>query len=165
MRPIRPLILAAAFAIFVPVAFSQSNSAEKEVDVYFMFIGPNGTESDILPLKRKVSAAAPLYPAIAAMLAEPTEAEKKLGYVSAGYGGMKLDSVKLKAGRARIDLSRPITSDHNPGDLQTLYFEDAVIKTAKQFPSVKKVTVCVNGINEFGIGLVEGRPFPCPKLK
>jgi len=27
------------------------------------------------------------------------------------------------------------------------------------------VIVCVNGINEFGIGMVVGRPYPCPKIK
>ena len=95
------------------------------------------------------------------MLVPPTGDELKLGYYSAGYGDMKLDSVKLSKGLARIDFSRVIRSDYNPGDLQTLDFEDAVTRTAKQFPLVKKVMVCVNGINEFGIGLVEGRPYPC----
>ena len=137
----------------------------KEVKVYFMFIGPAGTESKILPLKRQVAAAAPLFPAIAAMLVDPTEAEQKLGYGSAGYGGMKLESATIARGVARIEFSRVIRTDYNPGDLQTLYFEEAVTKTAKQFPAVKKVMVCVNGINEFGIGLVEDRPFPCPKSK
>ena len=130
-----------------------------------MFIGTDGGDSKILPLKRSVSAAAPLVPAIAAMLEAPTAAEQKLGYISASYGDMKLDSVKLVKGQARVDFSRVIRSDYNPGDLQTLYFEEAVTKTAKQFPSVKKVMVCVNGINEFGIGMVVGRPFPCPKVK
>jgi hypothetical protein len=130
-----------------------------------MFIGPDGGESKILPLKRKVPSSAPLFPAIAAMLEPPTDAEQKLGYVSGGYGNMKLDSVKLTKGTARVDFSREIRDDYNPGDLQTLDFEDAVIKTAKQFASVRKVMVCVNGINEFGIGMVVGRPYPCPKGK
>ena len=130
-----------------------------------MFIGTDGTESNIRPLKRTVAAAAPLFPAIAAMLETPSEAEQKLGYTSAGYGDMKLDSVTLKKGTVRVDFSREIRPDYNPGDLQTLDFESAVIKTAKQFPAVKKVIVCVNGINEFGIGMVVGRPYPCPKAK
>jgi hypothetical protein len=160
------IILAVAAASLsqktVPV---RDPNATKKVKVYFMFIGPGGGDSKILPLKRKVSAAAPLFPAIAAMLEPPTEAEQKLGYVSASYGDMKLESVKLTKGQVRVDLTRVIRPDYNPGDLQTLYFEEAVIKTAKQFPSVRKVMVCVNGINEFGIGLVEGRPYPCPKSR
>ncbi len=140
-------------------------AGKKEVKVFFMFIGPDGSESEIRPLKRKVSSAAPLFPAMAALLVEPTGEEADLGYTSAGYGDMTLKSVKLTKGVARVDFVREIRDDYNPGDLQTLYFEDAVIRTAKQFPSVKKVMVCVNGINEFGIGMVEGRPYNCPKVK
>ncbi len=155
--------------IFVSASFIYAQKpAElklREVKVYFHFIGTEGLESKIIPLKRKVSAKAPLFPAIEAILKDPTEAEQKLGYHSAGYGDMKLVSVKLKRGVARIDFSRAIRDDYNPGDLQTLAFESAVIKTAKQFPAVEKVVVCVNGINEFGIGLVEDAPRPCPKEK
>lgn len=167
MKNFQSLLGIAMLLAVESVGFAQrpSDSELKEVRVYFMFIGTAGTESIIRPLKRKVSSKAPLYPAIAAMLEQPSEAEQKLGYVSASYGDMKLDSVKLAKGQARVDFSRVIRPDYNPGDLQTLYFEDAVIKTARQFPSVKKVMVCVNGINEFGIGMVVGRPYPCPKLK
>ena len=145
-----------------------SDTKLKEVLVYFHFIGTEGTESKILPLKRKVSAAAPLRPAIEELLKEPTDSEQKAGYKSAGYDNMKLVSVKIFDGEARIDFSRELEenrSDYNPGDLLTLSFESAVIKTAKQFPSVKKVIVCVNQMNEFGIGLVIDAPIPCPKNK
>jgi len=158
------LLIITASEIFI-YAQKSDNSKLKEIrKVYFHFIG-DGTDSKILPLKRRVSRKAPLLQAIEAMLKEPIEAEQKLGYYSAGYGDMKLVSVKLKRGVARIDFSRPIRDNYNPGDLQTLAFESAVIKTAKQFPGVKKVIVCVNGINEFGIGLVEDAPRPCPKEK
>src|SRR6187431_529544 len=95
---------------FVIVLFAFSCLAQKpdvpvtkKVNVYFMFIGTDGTESKILPLKRQVAAAAPLFPAIAAMLVDPTEAEQELGYGSAGYGGIKLESAKIVRGVARID--------------------------------------------------------------
>lgn len=137
----------------------------KEVNVYFLFIGKDGTESKILPLKRKVNRLAPLRPAIEALLAPPTPDEQKLGYQSAAYGDMKLASVRVDAGSgtARIDFSRPVRADYNPGDLQTLNFESAVKRTAEQFSTVKKVLVCVNGMNEFGIGMVIDAPAPCPK--
>jgi len=153
-------LIITASGIFI-YAQKSENPKLKEVKIYFHFIGTEGIESKILPLKRKVSRLAPLFPAMEALLKDPTAAEQKLGYFSAGYGDMKLVSVKLKKGTARIDFSRTISDDYNPGDLQTLAFESAVIKTAKQFPGVKKVIVCVNGINEFGIGLVEDAPRPC----
>ena len=167
MKITKLLFLLIAALLAPATAFGQESQGPtlKEVNVFYMFIGPDGGSSEVLPLKRKVPAAEPLFPAIAAMLESPTEAEQKLGYISAAYGDMKLESVKLKKGQARVDFSRVIRPDYNPGDLQTLDFEEAVIKTAKQFSSVKKVIVCVNGINEFGIGLVVGRPYPCPKAK
>jgi hypothetical protein len=171
MQKVQPLYFAAIVLAVSATCFSQktapakSAAGTKQVDVYFIFNGSDGTESNIRPLKREVAATAPLFPAIAAILETPTDAEQKLGYTSAGYGDMKLDSVKLSKGTARIDFSREIRSDYNPGDLQTLDFETAVTKTAKQFPAVKKVIVCGNGINEFGIGMVVGRPYPCPKVK
>ncbi len=161
------LILAASIFFIIPI-HAQISSQLKEVEVYFHFIGTDGTESKILPLKRKVSAKTPLLPAIEELLKAPTAAEQKLGYHSAGYDDMKLVSVKLKNGTARIDFSRELEkdrSDYNPGDLLTLGFESAVIKTAKQFPAIKKVLVCVNGMNEFGIGMVIDVPLPCPKEK
>lgn len=97
------------------------------------------------------------------MLAGPTVAENRKRYGSVAYGDLKLSSVKITGGTARIDFTRVISEDNNPGDLQTLRFEAAVIRTAKQFPEIKNVIVCVNGINEFGIGLVEDAPRPCPK--
>ncbi len=157
-------MLIALTGIFVHAQKSQ-DSVLKQVKVYFLFTGDEGTESKILPLKRKVSTKTPLFSTIAGLLKEPTEAEQKLGYQSAGYGDMKLVSVKLKRGAARIDFSRTISKDYNPGDLQTLNFENAVIRTAKQFPAVKKVIVCVNGMNEFGVGMVIDAPVPCPKEK
>lgn len=146
-------------------AHAQKTSDLKKVDVYFLFIGTEGINDELLPLKRKVSRKAPLFPAIEELLKKPTADEQKLGYVSPGYGDLKLVSVKLKRGTARIDFSRTISNDYNPGDLQTLKFEAAVKKTAMQFSAVKKVVVCVNGINEFGIGLVKNAPHPCPKEK
>ncbi len=153
------------FSLIFVNAQKTADSKSDNVDVYFLFIGTEGSNDKLLPLKRKVSSKTPLFPAIEEMLKEPTEAEQKLGYVSTGYGDLKLVSVKIKRGTARIDFSRTISGDYNPGDLQTLDFESAVIKTAMQFSSVKKVVVCVNGINEFGIGLVENAPHPCPKEK
>ncbi len=144
---------------------AQKSSNLKEVEVYFYFIGAEGIEDEILPLKRNVSATAPLRSAIEEMLKDPTEDEKKLGYESLNYDNLKLVSVKLKRGTARMDFSRVVGENTNPGDLLTLKFEAAVKKTAKQFPAVKKVVVCVNGMNEFGIGMVLDAPEPCPKEK
>ncbi len=153
--------------VFSSVIFTraQKSTRLKKVDVYFNFIGAKGLDDEILPLKRMVSTVVPVHSAIEAMLVEPTEDEKKLDYKSLNYDKLKLVSVKLKKDVARIDFSRTVGEDTNPGDLLTLKFESAVKKTAMQFPSVTKVVVCVNGMNEFGIGMVIGAPELCPVEK
>jgi spore germination protein GerM len=135
----------------------------REVTVYFWEFNRDEPGDDMIPFKRVVDARAPLRPTIEALIAGPTEAENRDKYGSVAYGGMKLSDVQLKGSTARIDFVREIRKDHNPGDLQTLRFEATVIRTAKQFPNIKKVIVCVNGMNEFGIGMVEDRPKPCPE--
>ena len=142
----------------------KSDPRLKVIRVYFP-VEPPTEGPELKPLRRQVDARSPLRPAIEALIAGPTSAESKEGYVGVTYGDLKLASVKLKRGVARIDFTREIRSDYNPGDLQTLRFQEAVEKTAKQFPSVKKVIVCVNGLNEFGIGLVLDAPGPCQRKK
>jgi len=134
----------------------------REVTVYFWEFNRDEPGDDMIPFKRIVNAKSPLRPTIEALIAGPTEAESTDKYASVAYGDMKLSDVRVKGTTARIDFVRGIREDYNPGDLQTLRFEAAVIRTAKQFPNIKKVIVCVNGMKEFGIGLVEGRPKPCP---
>lgn len=134
----------------------------REVTVYFWEFNRDEGGDDMIPFKRVVDAKAPLRPTIEALIAGPTEAENTNKYSSVAYGNLKLSDVRVKRSTARIDFVREIREDYNPGDLETLRFEAAVIRTAKQFPNIKKVIVCVNGINEFGIGMVEGRPKPCP---
>lgn len=136
----------------------------RTISVYLP-IEPPTAGPELKPLSRRVEAKSPLRPAIEALIAGPTAAEIDLGYVRVAYGDLRLVSVKLERGVARIDFTREIRSDYNPGDLETLRFQGAVVKTAKQFPSVKKVIVCVNGLNEFGIGLVMDEAIPCPKNK
>ena len=122
-------------------------------------------ESVLNPVTREVGATAPLRPTIEALLAGPTAEEAKRGYEAVDYGrNMKLAAVKLTKGVARIDFTREDGKENpNPGDLLTLYFAGAVKETAKQFPEVRKVIVCVNGLDEFGIGMTKDEAIPCPK--
>ncbi len=52
---------------FAPVQ-TQINAGLREVDVYFYFLGTDGSQSEILPLKRMVSRKAPLFPSIEELL-------------------------------------------------------------------------------------------------
>lgn len=156
------LLLVASGGFSALHAAAQSHEMKK-VKVYFWEFNREGGGDDLIPFKRLVDKKAPLRPTIEALLAGPTVAENRKRYGSVAYGDLKLSSIKITGGTARIDFTRVVREDNNPGDLQTLRFEAAVVRTAKQFPEIKNVIVCVNGINEFGVGLVEDAPRPCPK--
>lgn len=159
---IRVILLAFIFAVPFVAVNAQTGSGLKKVTVYFWEFNREGGGDDLIPFTRYVDKKAPLRPAIEALIAGPTEKEAAGRYEGVAYGDLKLESVKIKNGTARIEFSR-VVGDINPGDLLTLRFETAVIRTAKQFPEIKKVIVCMNGIVEFGMGLVDNVPRPCPR--
>ena len=143
---------------------AQTNNLRK-VKVYFWEVNSVSGGDELKAFIREVDAKSPLRPTLEAFVAGPTAAEEAKGFSGLAYGGMKLASVKLTNGTARLDFTREIRDDYNPGDLETLRFESDVIKTAKQFPTVRKVIVCVNGYDEFGIGMVIDEPVACPQDK
>ncbi len=160
----RILILTLLVGLSFTGGNAQTNKLRK-VKVYFWEFNKTTEGDEFTAFTREVDAKSPLRPTIEAFIAGPTAAEEAKGFAGLAYGDLKLSSVKLKNGTARLDFSREIRDDYNPGDLETLRFESAVIRTAKQFPGVKKVIVCVNGYNEFGIGMVIDERVACPKDK
>jgi spore germination protein GerM len=144
---------------------SSASANTREVNVYYVYETSGGplVSGELYSIVRWVSKRAPLQAALKALVEGPTSEVANLGYQSPAYAeGMKLASAKIKRGIAYAYFTRP-PMPGNPPDMASLRFEEAVVKTAKQFPTVRKVVVCVNGIMEFGIGLVEGAPSPCPK--
>ena len=144
---------------------SPALSKTKEVEVYFRYENNGGplVSGELYTLTRRVSKTAPLQGALAALVSRTTAEEENLGYQSAAYvEGMQLKSARIKRGIVYAHFTRPPIQG-SPPDMASLKFEEAVIKTAKRFPGVRKVVVCVNGMNEFGIGVVEDAPRRCPK--
>lgn len=159
----RCLIFILSLAVLLPAAVCAQTAGTRKVTIYYWEFNRSEGGDDMIPFTRYVDAKAPLRPTIEALLVDPLESEDRNKYASVRYDDdLKLDKVEIRGRTARIDFIRDVGGDTNPGDLSTLRFEETVIRTAKQFPNIKKVIVCVNGINEFGIGMVEDRPKPCP---
>lgn len=117
--------------------------------------------ANLHPVFRKVSAAVPLRPTLEILLAGPTAAEEARGYSNISYG-IKLVSVRMKQGTVRADFTMPPGAAFS-GDMSPFYFRDAVEFTVKQFPQVKKVIVCLDGILDFW-SESDNPPKKCPKL-
>ena len=103
--------------------------------------------ANLHPVTRTVGGASPMREALRAMLAGPTAAEKARGYADVSFG-IKLTGVRTNGGTVRADFTMPPGAAFS-GDNSPFYFRDAVEATAKQFPGVKEVIVCLDGVLDF----------------
>lgn len=134
----------------VPVsAVPQGKSAaRKEVKIYF-YHDP-GEHIDLAPVTRSVNATAPARPAIEALLKGPTAAERRRGFAPlAGANEFGIGSLKISDGTVRINFVASRTWAGWPGDLAPVRFKKAVELTLKQFPSVRRVIVSLDGNEKF----------------
>ena len=123
-------------------------AARKEVKVYF-YHDP-GEYVDLAPVKRSVNASAPAGPAIEALLKGPTAAESRKGFQSlASARDFRIGSLKISNGTARINFISTRRWAGWAGDLAPVRFKTAVELTLKQFPSVQRVIVSLNGDEKF----------------
>lgn len=141
--------------------------ATKQVRIYLAMEVSESDKFDsknpgnLQPVFRKVSAAAPLRETLLLLLAGPTHPEEAAGYSDISYG-IKLVSVRMRGSTVRADFTMPPGAAFS-GDMSPFYFRDAVEFTTKQFPQVKKVIVCLDGILDFWSESDEP-PKKCPKL-
>lgn len=94
-------------------------------------------------VERQVESAAPLRPTLEELFRGTTSDEANKGFSSSTFG-MSFEGVVLKNGVATVKFSQP-KNETNYGTLGPFIFLDAIEKTAKQFPAVKKVEVCAVG--------------------
>ena len=123
-------------------------AARKEVKVYF-YHDP-GEYIDLAPVTRSVNAIAPARPAIEALLKGPTAAERRRGFGPlASANEFRLGTLKIIGGTARVNFVSTRRWAGWPGDLAPVRFKTAVELTLKQFPSVQRVIVSLNGDETF----------------
>lgn len=123
-------------------------AARKEVKVYF-YHDP-GEHIDLSPVTRSVNAIAPARPAIEALLRGPTADERRRGFGPlASASVFRIGSLKISGGTARINFVSNRRWAGWPGDVAPVRFKTAVELTLKQFPSVRRVIVSVNGDEKF----------------
>jgi hypothetical protein len=160
------LILTAGLLTFSAEAQTSRPSRTKQVRVYFPKEGdsadPQNNPGNLQPVMRSVNAIAPLRPAIEALLAGPTSAEEREGFTALDVNGLSIVKVVVRQGTAYASFAHRRGMGW-AGDLSPLYFGDAVERTLKQFPTVRRTVVCVDGVVNFGDE--SGGPVKkCPKF-
>jgi spore germination protein GerM len=151
--------------LFVVVVFSgsafqvssqQTDQKQREVTIYFWDANSKSSDLGLAPVKRMVVAAAPLRPALEALFTGPTKEEEAKGLSSSTFG-MRFEGVTLTDGDALVKFSQP-ANETNYGSQGPMIFAEAIEKTARQFPTVKKVEICAVG--ETLIDSELEKPFP-----
>ena len=128
-------------------------ASHKTVQVYF-FNSSSETEANPLGLVavgRQVPAAAPARPAIEALLGGPSETERAKGFRALDSHGLRLQKLVNRGGAWTVYFVSAGGKTW-PGTLSPARFEQAVKRTMLQFPTVKSVTVYVDGRSDFASG-------------
>lgn len=150
MKPLLNIgIIILLFASAV-TAVSGQEKVTRRMDVKVYFHHNPGEYIDLAPVTRSVNAVAPARPAIEALLKGPTASEKRRGFGPlASANDFGIGSLKISGGTARINFVSSRRWAGWPGDLAPIRFKTAVELTLKQFPSVQRVIVSLNGDPKF----------------
>lgn len=95
---------------------------------------------------RNVSSITPLRDAIQAYLDGATVDEEKQGYITNTLG-IKDFNIKIKNHTAYINFRSENLEIKSPQDV--VDFDHNITRTAKQFPNIKYVQICINGISNY----------------
>ena len=140
---------------------SESDEAKtRDVKIYLWEANSNQPDIALSAVVRQVDRRAPLRPTLEALFAGATKDEEGKGLSSSTFG-MKFVGVTLQNGFALVKFSQP-PKQTNYGSQGPMIFAQAIEKTARQFPTVRKVQICAVGDTLIDSQLE--KPFPrCPK--
>jgi sporulation and spore germination protein len=147
---IKIVLLTILFLAFSSVGLAQSETTE--VKVYLVALGDNGKtgkkigcDDSLVLVTRKIAATpTPLRAALLELFADRKPDKKEIDLNLGNYWrGMELKSALIKGGTAIIHLIGEAPSVAGICDVPRI--KGQLIETAKQFPTVKKVKVFING--------------------
>ena len=120
------------------------------VRVYFPKDGGFSSSNpfNLQPVQRRVSASTPGRGSLLALLAGPNATERGQGFRALDSSGLSTGHLIIQHGLARVNFVSP-GPKRWAGDLSPATFKQAVIKTLRQFPTVRRVRIAVNGRTDF----------------
>lgn len=104
----------------------------------------------LVPVSRTINGPAFAFGAVNALLAGPTEAETSRGLYAPYTEKLTIRSLRVAKGTARLSLRTTLPGIARwPGDLAPARFQMAIEQTLKQFPTVRRVVICLEGYEDF----------------
>jgi hypothetical protein len=148
------LLLITLMSAYAPLAASAKGQRKREVRVYF-WSERDSTSTNPLgvsAVRRRVDAVEPARAALQALLRGPNASERSRGYQSLNVEEFAIGLLSIRRGTARVNFVASRTWPGWPGDMSPGRFREAVTRTLKQFPTVRRVVVSVNGDPKFDSG-------------
>ena len=136
----------------------EARPAKKEVRIYLGSSQENDCGNDNLfciePVSRMVDNRAPALGAIKALIAGPTAEEKSRGLYAPYTEYLSVKRLVITRGAAHVSLRTTRKGWQRwPGDMAPGRFTAAIEKTLKQFPGVRRVTICLDTLVRSEAGL------------
>lgn len=132
----------------IPVVLSTLDTAT--VKVFFMNNGldPEITCQKTFPVAREIIKTKEVaYLALTELLKGPTASDKKAGYDTTIPSGVKINSLNIRGGTAYADFDSTLEYQVG-GSCRVSAISHQITDTLKQFSSVKKVVISINGRTE-----------------
>lgn len=134
--------------IGIPVKFSSAETATVKV---FFSHQDDATEMDcsVMHARERVIAKTPavVKAALEQLLAGPTLDEKQEGFFTSINAGVKLNSLKIEEGTIFADFDARLAESVG-GSCRVIAIRSQLEETLRQFPSVKKVVISIDGRTE-----------------
>lgn len=136
-------------AVFLGLA-SQEVSATIKVKAYFNNdrLDPEHTCVKVFPVTREVvQSKAVARAALQELLKGPAATERAEGYYTHLNTGVKIQKLTIKDGVAKVDFNEALQY-RVAGSCRTSAIIAQITRTLKQFPTVKRVIISINGRSE-----------------
>jgi Sporulation and spore germination. len=148
-------LLTAVILLNVAAFNTEARPAKKEVRIYLGSSREDNCGNDnlfcIQPVLRNVDRRSPALGALKALIAGPTAEEKSKGLYAPYTEHLAIKRLVITKGTAHVSLRTTRKGWQRwPGDMAPGRFTAAIEKTLKEFPNVRRVTICLDGYADFG---------------
>jgi len=136
--------------LFQSVLAGPPNPGELVVSVFFNNdrLDPTVSCDKVFPVPRKIPPTKAVgRAALLELLKGPTPPEKADGYYTNLNPGVTIQRLAIKDGVARVDFSEAL-QHRVAGSCRVIAIRSQITQTLKQFPTVKKVIISINGRTE-----------------
>lgn len=145
------LLLVTLLTAYAPPAALAEAQRKRDVRVYFWTErdSTSGNPFGLSAVRRRVDAGEPARAALESLLRGPNASEKGRGYLSLSVEEFGIGRLSISRGTARVNFVASRRWAGWPGDMAPGRFREAVTRTLRQFPTVRRVVISVNGDTRF----------------